>query len=306
MRLGCPTPGAQIRYTLDGSEPAKTATLYQKPFRLDASTIVTAKAFDARGAAGPAVSVRFERGEARPRLAPDADALKANLKLWLSAATLARTLKDGAPVSNWPAVVGPAATVPTAKLLTGATPAAPAFGATLINGRPGVRFDGVDDQLAVPGFANACLAGKPFTVFLVTQSDDAQFGVCGNAANGSGGIPRLYLTRGSFSYDRIADSVPVAARLGAAAVTVYQHDGIKTASARSGGRATGKRDDLPVVEQFGGGGNLAWPFWSGVTNHAGNLGEIIIYDRHLTVTEIEAVEEDLALRYGVGDRPRWR
>ena len=45
---------------------------------------------------------------------------------------------------------------------------------------------------------------------------------------------------------------------------------------------------------------------SGVTNHAGNLGEIIIYDRHLTVTEIEAVEEDLALRYGVGDRPRWR
>ena len=305
VRLGCPTPGAQIRYTLDGSEPAETATLYQKPFRLDASTTVKAAAFGGGGEVGPSVSARFERGEARPRLAPDADALQANLQLWLSAATLARTLKDGASVSNWRAVVGPAATVPAAKLLTGATPAAPAFGATLINGRPGVRFDGVDDQLAVPGFANACLAGKPFTVFLVTQSDDAQFGVCGNAANGSGGIPRLYLTRGSFSYDRIADSIPVAARLGAAAVTVYQHDGIKTASARSGGRATGKRDDLPVVEQFGG-GNLAMPFWSGVTNHAGNLGEIIIYDRHLTVTEIEAVEEELALRYGVGDRPRWR
>jgi hypothetical protein len=305
VRLGCPTPDTQIRYTLDGSEPAKTATLYQKPFRLDGSTIVTAKAFDARGVAGPSVSVRFERGSARPRLAPDADALQANLKLWLSAGTLATTLKDGAPVSNWPAVVGPAATIPTAKLLTGATPAAPAFGATLINGQPGVRFDGVDDQLAVAGFANACLAGKPFTVFLVTQSDDTQFGVCGNAANGSGGIPRLYLTRGTFSYDRIADSAAVGARPGAAAVTVYRHDGIKTASARSGGRATENRDDLPVVRQFGG-GDLAMPFWAGNNSHAGILGEIIVYDRHLDVAELEAIEEDLAQRYGIGDHPRWQ
>jgi hypothetical protein len=305
VRLGCPAPGAQIRYTLDGSEPAETATLYEKPLRLDASTIVAARAFNARGAAGPAVSVRFERGEARPRLAPDADALKASLKLWLSAATLATTLKDGAPVSNWPAVVGPAATVPAARLLSGATPAAPAFGATLINGRSGVRFDGVDDQLAVSGFANACLAGKPFTVFLVTQSEDVRFGVCGNAANGSGGIPRLYLTRGSFSYDQIAGSVSVGGRPGTPAVTVYRHDGLRTASARSGGRATGKRDDLPVVEQFGG-GNLAIPFWSGHDNHAGNLGEIIAYDRHLTDAEVEAIEEDLALRYGTTDRPRWR
>jgi hypothetical protein len=201
--------------------------------------------------------------------------------------------------------VGPAATVPTAKLLTGATPAAPAFGATPINGRPGVRFDGVDDQLAVAGFANACLAGKPFTVFLVTQSDDTQFGVCGNAANGSGGIPRLYLTRGTFSYDRIADSVPVGVRPGAAAITVYQHDGLRTASARSGGRATGNRDDLPAVKQFGG-GDLALPFWAGNNNHAGDLGEIIVYDRHLDVAEIEAIEEDLAQRYGLGDHPRWQ
>lgn len=304
VRLGCPAPGAEIRYTLDGSEPAETATLYQKPFQLDASTTVTAKAFGARGTAGPAVSVRFERGEARPRLAPDADALKANLKLWLSAATLATTLEDGAPVANWPAVAGPAATVPTAKLLTGATAAPPAFVATLINGRPGVRFDGVDDQLAVAGFANACLAGKPFTVFLVTQSEDTLFGVCGNAANGSGGIPRLYLTRGSFSYDRIVDSVPVGAKPGAAAVTVYQHDGGSTASARSGGRATGRRDDMPVVAQFGG-GNLAIPFWSGHDSHAGELGEVIVFDRILSGAELEAVEEDLALRYGTGLNPRW-
>lgn len=305
VRLGCPTSDTQIRYTLDGSEPSKTAPLYQKPFQFNGSTTLKAIAFGADGAASPVLSARFERAEARPRLGPDADALKANLKLWLSAATLATTLKDGAPVSKWPAVVGPAATVPALKLLTGATPAAPTFGATLINGRPGVRFDGVDDQLAVAGFANACLAGKPFTVFLVTQSDDTQFGVCGNAANGSGGIPRLYLTRGAFNYDRIADSVAVGASPGVAAVTVYRHDGVRTASARSGGRDTGKRDDLPVVKQFGG-GNLAIPLWSGLTNHAGNLGEIIAYDRQFTAAEVEAIEEDLAQRYGIAAHPRWR
>jgi hypothetical protein len=304
VRLACTTRGAQIRYTLDGSEPAKTAPLYKKPFQLDASTTIKAKAFGARGEASPVVTARFERAAARPQFAPDAETLKADLKLWLSAGTLAATLKDGAPVTKWPAVAGPAATVPTGKLLSGASPAAPTFVTALINGRPGVRFDGVDDQLTVAGFANTCLAGKPFTVFLVTQSDDTSFGVCGNAANGSGGIPRLYLTRGTFSYDRNTDSIPVGARPGTAAVTVYQHDGVKTASARSGGRATGKRDDLPVVKQFGG-GNLAMSFWTGHNNHAGNLGEIIAYDRHLTAAEVEAIEEDLAARYGLNNRPRW-
>lgn len=305
VRLGCATRGAQIRYTLDGSEPAPTAALYERPFRLDSSTTVTAKAFGTDSAASPMVSSRFERAEARPRLTPDAAALKANLRLWLSAGMLAATLSDGAPIAHWPAVAGPGAALPTAKLLSGAAAASPAFVAALINGRPGVRFDGVDDQLTVPGFANACLAGKPFTVFLVTQSPDPNFGICGNAANGSGGIPRLYLTRGTFSYDRNIDSVPVGASPGTAAVTVYQHDGVKTASARCGGRVMGVRDDMPVVEHFGG-GNLAASFWTGHINHAGNLGEIIAYDRQLTAAEVEAVEEDLANRYGISDHPRWR
>ena len=304
VRLGCPTSGVQIRYTLDGSEAAKTSPLYERPIRLDASTTVTARAFAAGGAAGPGVAARFTRTEARPRLAPDSDALAANLRLWLSARTLAASLSDGAPVAKWPAVKGPAASLPTIELLSGASAGAPTFATALINGRPGVRFDGRDDQLTVPGFANACLAGKPFTVFLVTQSDDTHFGVCGNAANGSGGIPRLYLTRGLFNYDRHADSVAVGAAPGTAAITVYQHDGVKTASARSGGRITGQRDDLPVVAAFGG-GHLAVSFWTGSSNHAGSLSEIIAYDRQLTLAEVEAVEEDLGILYGINSHPRW-
>jgi hypothetical protein len=157
----------------------------------------------------------------------------------------------------------------------------------------------------VAGFANAHLAGMPFTVFLLTRSEDPDFGVCGNGLNGGGGIPRLYLRRGEFNYDRMADSVTVGAAPGSAAVTVYQYDGLKSASARSGGRATGRRDDVPAVQAFGSGGHLGIPLWTGHSNHAGDVGEIIAYDRKLTDAEVEAIEEDIAARYGISDRLRW-
>ena len=48
-----------------------------------------------------------------------------------------------------------------------------------------------------------------------------------------------------------------------------------------------------MVKQFGSGGNLAVPLWSGLTNHAGNLGEIIAYDRQLTDAEVEAAVEGM-------------
>lgn len=303
--LDCPTRDAEIRYTIDGSAPSKTSPLYEKPLQFNTTTAIQAIAFGRDGAASPEVSARFERAKARPRLAPDASALVENLKLWLKADTLAATLQDGAPVTNWPATVGPAANIPTLKLLSGAKAGAPTFVAALLNGRPGVRFDGVDDQLSVPGFANGCLAGKPFTVFLVTQSPDPLFGVGGNAANGSGGIPRLYLTRALFHHDRLTGSIPVGASPGTTTVTVYQHDGKNSASARSSGRLTGKRGDLPAIKEFGSGGHLAVPLWSGLTNHAGDLGEIIAYDRQLTVSEVEAIEEDLAARYVLHTTPRW-
>lgn len=45
VRLTCPTPGAQIHYTLDGSEPAPTSSLYTNPLTLKESTVVRARAF---------------------------------------------------------------------------------------------------------------------------------------------------------------------------------------------------------------------------------------------------------------------
>ncbi len=306
IRLDCPTPGAEIRYTLDGSAPTEGAAHYTRPVRLEGTTLFKARAFAAGGSTGSEAVARFERVAAWPRLAPDAPPLREALRLWLRADTLASNIQDGDAVSHWPAAVGPPATVPKVRLAGGAAASAPTFCAKLLNGHPGIRFDGVADLLAVADFANAHLAGKPFTMFLLTRSDDPDFGVGGNALNGGGGIPRLYLKRGAFNYDRLADPVLVGAAPGGVALAVYQHDGRNTASARVGGRPTGRRDDMPVVKAFGSGGHLAFPVWSGLSNHAGEIGEVIAYDRLLTDAEVEAIEEDIMMRYGIGDRPRWR
>ena len=45
ISIKCPTPKAEIRYTLDGSVPTEKSPLYTKPFTIQGSTLVCARAF---------------------------------------------------------------------------------------------------------------------------------------------------------------------------------------------------------------------------------------------------------------------
>jgi alpha-L-rhamnosidase len=45
IRMHCRTEGAQIRYTLDGSEPTERSPIYEQPFETDKTVVITARAF---------------------------------------------------------------------------------------------------------------------------------------------------------------------------------------------------------------------------------------------------------------------
>lgn len=296
------TPDTTVRYTIDGSLPTAQSPAGTAPVKLAATTTITARAF--RGeAASAATRVTFERlATVPPSLAPDAPGLKADLRLWLQASETGAD--DGQPVTIWPATTGAPAELPRDRLLGDLVATGPTLRADALNGHPGLVFDGAD-ALVVVDFANRYLAGGPFTIFVVSQSDDDAFGLCGNAMNGNGGIPRLYLTRRSYHYDALAPSLTLPAVTGRPAVLVYSHDGRSTTEAWCNGASAGRLTDRPAVPQFGG-GHLAMPFWGANQAHAGVLGEVVVYRRVLSEVEREGVAQELASRFGLPYRKLWR
>ncbi|MBN2581872.1 MAG: family 43 glycosylhydrolase [Planctomycetes bacterium] len=59
VSLSSHTPGAQIRYTLNGTEPDESSPLYEKPFTLTASATVKARAFKDGMTTSAVASMRF-------------------------------------------------------------------------------------------------------------------------------------------------------------------------------------------------------------------------------------------------------
>lgn len=291
VRLQTVTTGAEIHYTTDGTPPLVTSPVYGQPLLLRSDTTVKACSFDGDKASG-VTTVPFRRTKvAGEQLLPDE---VPGLCLWLAADDLLASHHSGDPISRWSAKVGPAMVTPTVKLCDGRMPTPPVFATEAVNRMPGVRFASGTDLLGISDYANENLGGE-FSIFMVTRSDDNVFGVCGNALNGNGGIPRLYLTRGGLAYN--ASQLPLNTAAGVPAMLCYTHDGQHTVSAWLQGRpATASGDDFKAVGRFGG-GNLAIPFWSGNTYHGGDIAELIVFKRHLTDRQREGIHRYLADKY---------
>ena len=61
VALATTTPGAEIRYTLDGSEPDSLSALYRTPLRVDRSLTLCAKGFKAGAAPSQTLTLRAEK-----------------------------------------------------------------------------------------------------------------------------------------------------------------------------------------------------------------------------------------------------
>jgi hypothetical protein len=91
------------------------------------------------------------------------------LTLHLSAADLAKTLKNGQSVTKWTARTGQVAIVPRIRLPGGKQAAPPTFRSSGVNGGPAVQFDGVDDLLRIVSTKSADRPG-PLSVVPGTGS----------------------------------------------------------------------------------------------------------------------------------------
>ena len=291
VRLQTVTPGATIHYTTDGTPPVATSPLYHEPLALPGDTTVKARSFAGDNPSG-VTTVSFRRTKrAAARLLPNE---VPGLCLWLAADDLLASHRSGDPIARWSAKVGPAMLTPVAKLYDGRTPTPPLLATDAINHLPVVRFASGTDLLAIPNYANENLGGA-FAIFMVTRSDDNLFGLCGNALNGNGGTPRLYLTREGLTYNASRLSLNPAA--GVPSLLCYTHDGQHTGGAWLQGRpVTARGDGFQAVGRFGG-GNLAIPFWSGNTYHGGDIAELIVFRQHLTDPQREGIHRYLADKY---------
>jgi len=292
VQLECVTAGAVIRYTTDGSEPGAASAAYAGPISLNAGATVKARAFRDGAASDCATATFRPTAQRRTQVSPETID---GLRLWLRADDLLPSKQPGALLAQWPAKVGPAMVAEPLKLPNGKPATPPVWDAAAINGRPAVRFTSGTELLVIPEFANRHLTAA-FTIFLVTQSDDKTFGICGNSRNGNGGLPRLYLTRDAFTYN--ATRLAVAAPADVPAIVAYTHDGGNSASAWLNGRqtASGRGPEFAAVKSYGG-GNLAVPFWSGNEFHGGAVAEIIVFDRLLDDSQRDAVTQYLSEKY---------
>lgn len=62
VSLSCPTEGATIRYTTDGSDPTDTSNIYSAPFNISATTIIKARAYKSGMLPSKIVTAEYTHG----------------------------------------------------------------------------------------------------------------------------------------------------------------------------------------------------------------------------------------------------
>lgn len=163
-----------------------------------------------------------------------------------------------------------------------------------LTGLPLVRFEGEPQVLRIPDIVQRYIQGNAFTVVLLSRSSSASFGVFGNGDFGAGGIPRFYLQRHLGSYHALSN-LPLGHQSDRWMFHAMTHDGVD----RLGGWVEGEWSGeitVPVVTAFGGTGSL-WIPGAASMLVAGDVAELLVFQRSLDGRELKLVEAALADRY---------
>jgi hypothetical protein len=267
VSLRTPTPGAEIRYTTDGSEPTETSLLYVGPFALAATTTVRARAFRAGWNQSPVAVASFTRSS------DSTPGDIAGLSLWVKG-DAGLEVDAGSGVEAWRDQSGRGN-----DLLQAAVAAQPVFRPDAANGLPLLHFDGSDDWLA---FTNRLATIR--TVFWVVREEPS-------APNGY-----RFLLGDATAYDFQSGS---ARQIWSPSAAVLDGE-TRLNGVPVDGTTTDRPSALSVISLVTTGDVAADSFSRDRTYGRrwwGDLAELIVYERALSDGEREQVEDYLALKY---------
>jgi hypothetical protein len=268
------TPGSDIHYTTDGSDPTPSSTLYATPLTLTQSTTIKARAFASGLADSAIVTVGFtNRTDFNPATVP-------NLQLWLRA-------DAGAPTAGgdfWADQSGQGN--------DGSSNRAPRLVEDVVNGLPAMRFDGSANNGAGQSVnLTQRLAGNIRTVFwVVSESASATAAyraLLGDASNnndfaGEYGAPGP-IWRSCCTSPRVIG--------GQTRLNGQPINGTTTARPHAMSVISLVTTDVVSADRFGNDPGYG-PWW-------GDLSELVVYDRALTDTEVRDIEAYLINKYDI-------
>jgi hypothetical protein len=262
------TPGAEIRYTLDGTEPTLSSDVYVSPIPIGRTTTLKAKAFRAD---------LVESATATAGFTQDADAtpLRPGLVLWWRAD------------AGVPGEAGDYWEDQSGQGNHGYQPSgakAPRLFPNAVNGLPVMRFDGVDDTVQL---TNRLTSVR--TVFwVVSESPDA----AGASTERSllGDYNSVYFRGGNGDPGAIwGAGASSQVKQGQTRVNGVPVDGTATARPRQMSVVSLVTTGNATADRFGE-AYYSVPWW-------GDLAELIVYERALDAGEVSAVEKYLNGKY---------
>jgi hypothetical protein len=269
VTMTTPTPGAELRYTLDGSEPAATSTPYTEPFALSATTTVKARAFREGMNASPVSTVTFTSA------ADTSPATVSGLITWVRADS-GLTPDAAGRVAVWKDQSGAGK-----DLAQGAVASQPVIVPGGTNGYPVLHFDGTNDWMAL---ANNMYVS---TVFAVLREDADATGARALLGEDGWNWYTQFVPGNTTLWDP--------ANVGAA----VQNGQTWLGGVSVDGTVTPRPKQMSVLSVVTTGAVLADRLFqnAGVQFWKGDLAELILYDRPLTDAERKSVEDYLALKY---------
>jgi hypothetical protein len=273
VTLTSQTPGSVLHYTLDGTDPDESSSVYEAPFEVSTTSTVRARAYKA----GLDPSVISTAGFLRADVAPPT----AGMALWVRADAGIST--DAVHITSWADQSGRGN-----HLTQSSGTKLPTLVQNASGSLPALRFDGTSDFL---NFTNRLTSIR--TVFWVVREDGLATGRRNLIGDGSAGN---HFRGGAAGTIWATDSGVTLTTSGSTFVNGVPVNGTATMRPKSMSVISLVTTSPATASIFGTTFGATSEFWWG------DLAEMIIYDRVVTSVERAQVEGYLTSKYALSER----